>query len=164
MGKMLTLLAVLSIAVVFFLIRSEQSHRALHDSLALSGIVHDGATVGVVAEELRREGALPLERGAFLERYKLASSVKWHVSTNTAGDLEFSLEDYITLRVDRNQGTVRLFASANPEAPNALSILRSIDFSKPLIGANMPRVPPDLTADFDRAADMVWSTYPGRKK
>jgi hypothetical protein len=141
-------------------IASEHSHRDLHHALALKGIAQNGATIGVVADKLRKEGHLPIETETFRKEYALAFRGDWLFSTNNAGDLLINRSNYATFLLDTKNGTVRLLNYGDREALDAVSIFKPVDFSQPFSTTNWPTCEARITNDLYLGADMVWTTYP----
>jgi hypothetical protein len=144
----------------FAWIASQRSHADLHHTLALKGIAQNGATIGVVADKLRKQGNLPVETETFQKEYSLAFRGRWLYSTNAAGDLQLSHSNYVTFLLDRTNGSVRLLKYSDLEASDAVSIFKPVDFSHPFSGTNWPVCEGAITNDLYLGADMVWSSYP----
>ena len=141
-------------------ILSERAHADLHHTLTLKGIAQNGATIGVVANTLRKEGRLPIDTETFRKEYSLAFRGDWEVSTNGAGDLQLSRSNYATFLVNRTNATVRLLKYTIAQASDAISIFKPVDFSQPISGTNWPACKTAITNDLCLSADLVWSTYP----
>src|SRR5262249_51143323 len=156
----LALLCTVACACVFLWCGSERGHREIHHSLALSGIAHDGATIGVVAHDLRRE-RLPITRDEFQQRYETNFLIRWVVSTNAAGDLLFTQRNHVAFTLDTKRGTVGLLWFNRATASDAMQIFKGFDFSRPICETNCPRAATEVSNELYCASDMIWETYPG---
>src|SRR6266487_4877880 len=96
-------LACLLLAFAFY----KQSRAHLHRTIAIENRVLEGASIGVVVNQMRGSHLTPIQKDEFLRRYGENFAMKWQVSTNSIGDLLLCYNGAAIWSVGVTDGLVR---------------------------------------------------------
>jgi hypothetical protein len=148
------------ILVIGALVSGCSEHSRVHRALALRHVAIDGAGIGVVVDEMRSQGSLPISEDGFLKRYRSAFSISWVIRTNEQDLLELSNFKGIPIwSIDRHTGIVRLVGTADPEQRSVVSLFKSVDFSKPFSELNVPNLDAATLSKLSEESDFIRKYY-----
>ena len=121
--------------------------------------VLDGASIGVVANQMRTGNLLPIEKDEFLRRYGENFAIKWEIVTNATSDLLLCLDGKALWSVRVRDGLVRKVGTYAPDETDFVDLFKNVDFSKPLSISNSPSLDKEGFLYLKRESDGIWSHF-----
>ena len=136
---------------------SVRSHQRLHEKLMIKNVAIEGASIGVVVDQIRNSSQMPVQPEDFTRRYAQLCRINWHASTNTSGDVILSLQGKDLWSIRRPDGRVRRIGAAQPCEIDLLRCLEALDFSRPCSASNRAALEGESWSALKNESDKIWA-------
>src|SRR5437868_4609333 len=156
--KTMLLFATVVICVCLLSWLQISSHQRIHRRLAIKEWIVQGTSIGVIADQLRRERLLPVGCEDFRQRYAYSFGIKWRISTNAQGDLLFCSGEKPAWMLRQIDGSVRSTSSIAGFEAALGARATNFDFSVPLSQQSIPAV---FASNFllRTTSDSIWKFW-----